>query len=121
MNHRSLACRLLSISRFHDCIATDASFAAEDLMADMDRRDNNLDRADHFRDARPCANFGRKVLSSVDHSIREIATARKRGQLALFYRHRLCQVARLVHVGALQDGNVVSKQLQRDCIKDRCL
>ena len=36
----------------------------------------------------------------------------------LFYRNRLCKVARLVHVAALGNGDVVGQQLERDNGKD---
>src|SRR5215472_15303179 len=37
----------------------------------------------------------------------------------LFYRHALCQVARLVDIGALDDRDMVGEELDRDRIEQR--
>ena len=42
---------------------------------------------------------------------------KKRYALASLHRHRLRQVARLVDIGALEDGGVVGEQLDRDGVE----
>src|SRR5271166_3042940 len=43
-----------------------------------------------------------------------------RTRARLFYRYALRKVARLVDVGALEDGDVVGEELDRDCIEQGC-
>src|SRR5271167_2961625 len=62
-------------------------------------------------------NCAKKVPDDPDPFQHKQAGWRTRARF--FYRYALCQVARLVDVGALEDGDVVGEELDRDCIEQR--
>lgn len=64
------------------------------------------------------AGFGVLVNDAMPENISIVGEQLARTGAVLFHGDGFCEVARLVHVAATTNGNVVSKQLQRDDLNE---